>query len=115
MKVALLFRNPSKIASYEDALLLAGLEPVHVTPAEPRPLDGLTGLVLTGGSDVNPARYGQAANGSEGIDEDRDRMETEYLLEALAIDLPVLAICRGMQLLNVVHRGSLIHHLPTTH
>ena len=46
MKVALLFRNPRKIAPYEHALRLAGLEPVHVTPADRRPLDGLAGLVL---------------------------------------------------------------------
>ena len=114
MKVALLFRNPRKIAPYEHALRLAGLEPVHVTPADRRPLDGLAGLVLTGGSDVSPALYGQTVNGSEGVDEERDALETEYLREALATDLPVLAICRGMQLLNVVHGGSLIQHLPTS-
>jgi putative glutamine amidotransferase len=111
MSIALLFRNPRKIAPYEEALRRAGLEPVHVTPEQPRSLDGLSGLVLTGGSDVNPARYGQAANGSEGVDDERDRLETERLREALARDLPVLAICRGMQLLNVVHEGTLIQHL----
>jgi putative glutamine amidotransferase len=74
-------------------------------------LDGLSGLVLTGGRDVNPWRYGQAANGSEGVDEERDRLETDLLEAALARDLPVFAICRGMQLLNVVHEGTLIQHL----
>jgi len=114
MKVALLFRNPRKIAPYDDALRQAGLEPVHITPDAYRPLDGLSGVVLTGGSDVNPARYGQTVNGSEGVDEERDRLETELLTKALELDLPVFAICRGMQLLNVVHGGTLIQHLATS-
>lgn len=114
MKVALLFRNPNKIHPYEAAVRRAGLEPIHITPQEPRPLDGLSGLVLTGGSDINPSRYGQAINGSEGVDEERDKLETELLQEALVRDLPVFAICRGLQLLNVAHGGTLIQHLTTS-
>ena len=111
MKVALTFRKMSKIPPYDEAVRLAGLEPVHVTPQEPRSLDGLSGLVLTGGSDVNPARYGQPPKGSEGIDDERDSLEADLLTQALAADLPVLAICRGVQFLNVAHGGTLIQHL----
>ena len=113
MRVALTFRKASKIGPYDEAVRLAGLEPVHFTPGTPRSLDGLDGLLLTGGSDINPARYGEAANGSEGIDDDRDSLEAELLAEALAADLPVLAICRGVQFLNVAHGGTLIQHLPS--
>ena len=92
---------------------MAGLEPVRITPQEPRSLDGLNGLLLTGGSDINPARYGQSTNGSEGIDDERDALEADLLAQALAVDLPVLAICRGVQFLNVAHGGTLIQHLSS--
>ena len=114
MRVALTFGNIQKIGPYDEALRLAGLEPVHVTPQEPGSLAGLSGLVLTGGSDIHPARYGQPMNGSDEVDVDRDQLEVDLLAEALAADLPVLAICRGVQLLNVAHGGSLIQHLPTS-
>jgi putative glutamine amidotransferase len=114
MRVALTFRNAQKVGPYDEALRLAGLEPVHISPQEPRHMAGLAGLLLTGGSDINPARYGQPPNGSQTIDEERDEMETALLAEALEADLPVLAICRGAQLLNVAHGGSLIQHLATS-
>jgi putative glutamine amidotransferase len=114
MRVALTTGNVEKIGPYDAALRLAGLEPVHVMPKEPISLAGLDGLVLTGGSDVSPARYGQPLNGSEGIDVERDQLEIDLLAEALAVDLPVLAICRGVQVLNVAHGGSLIQHLATS-
>ena len=75
---------------------------------------GLKGLLLTGGGDINPLLYGQGVNGSEDVDEDRDRLELDALARALAADLPVLAICRGVQLLNVAHGGSLIQHLTAS-
>jgi len=114
MRVALTFSNPKKIGPYDEALRLAGLEPVHITPQQPGGLDGLRGLVLTGGSDINPSRYGESINGSEGVDDARDRLEIDLVGRAIAADLPVLAICRGVQLLNVAHGGSLIQHLSTS-
>lgn len=119
MKIAVTFENPSEtarreITPYERALRGAGLEPVYITPRESPSLAGLKGLVLTGGGDINPLLYGQGVNGSEDVDEDRDRLELDALARALAADLPVLAICRGVQLLNVAHGGSLIQHLTAS-
>lgn len=114
MRVALTFRKASQIGPYDEAVRMAGLEPLHITPQEPGSLEGVSGLLLTGGSDVNPARYGQAVNGSEGIDDDRDALEADLLAQALAADLPVLAICRGAQFLNIAHGGTLIQHLRSS-
>jgi len=72
------------------------------------------GLVLTGGGDVLPALYEQETHPStSGISVDRDRMEIEALGIALERGLPVLAICRGMQVLNVAMGGSLLQDLPS--
>ena len=119
MKIAVTSHNLDETArrentSYERALRGAGLEPVYITPRESPSLAGLKGLVLSGGSDINPFLYGQAVNGSADVDEDRDRLELDVLARAMAADLPVLAICRGVQLLNVAHGGSLIQHLPAS-
>jgi gamma-glutamyl-gamma-aminobutyrate hydrolase PuuD len=72
------------------------------------------GLLLTGGGDVDPSLYGEIASPeTEPPDPKRDAIEAALIDEALARDLPLLAICRGMQLLNVHQGGSLIQHLPT--
>jgi putative glutamine amidotransferase len=115
MRAGIAFRLASKLDSYERALREAGIEPVRISPEAPRSLEGLDGLVLTGGTDVNPARYGQerAAETSD-PDDERDKLETRLVHEALDAGLPVLAICRGMQLLNVACGGTLIQHLPST-
>jgi len=78
-----------------------------------RVLDGLDGLVITGGKDVDPARYGQAPHPK--TDEprhDRDEWELALLAAALKRGLPVLGICRGAQVLNVALGGTLHQHLP---
>ncbi len=85
---------------------------VHESITE-RVLDGLDGLVLTGGRDVNPAAYGQAAHPSTDQPAvDRDAFEFALLRGALARRLPVLGICRGAQVLNVALGGTLHQHLP---
>ena len=67
-------------------------------------LSGMAGLMLTGGTDVDPALYGQTLGPeSEVPDRERDALEQRLLREALEADIPVLAICRGMQLFNVTH------------
>jgi putative glutamine amidotransferase len=112
-RVALAFRNANKAVPYQRALRQAGLEPVSFTPSEPGLLDDVGGLVLTGGSDIHPTIYGAEPHAENGApDRERDDYESALLGEALARDLPVLAICRGMQLFNVVRGGTLIQHLP---
>jgi len=75
-------------------------------------LDRLDGLVLAGGEDVDPAVYGAEPHpGTGSPNEMRDRAELALLREALARDLPVLGICRGAQLLNVVYGGDLVQEM----
>ncbi len=78
-------------------------------------LDVVQGLVLTGGSDLDPAEYGSPAHAQTGAPQS-DRDAWELALARVAIDrgLPVLAVCRGMQVLNVALGGTLIQHLPET-
>ncbi|HWB96903.1 MAG TPA: gamma-glutamyl-gamma-aminobutyrate hydrolase family protein, partial [Bryobacteraceae bacterium] len=72
----------------------------------------LDALLITGGGDVNPALYGRASEPqTQPPDDPRDHLEIRLLQQALDRDLPVLAICRGMQLLNVAHGGTLVQHL----
>lgn len=105
----------AKIAPYENAIRRVGLEPHVVRVGELRSLDGLNGLLLTGGTDINPRHYDQepAAETQQPNDE-RDALEFSLLGEALALDLPVFAICRGMQLLNVHLHGTLTQHLSSS-
>jgi gamma-glutamyl-gamma-aminobutyrate hydrolase PuuD len=102
-------------ASYADAVAEAGGEPVLLpTGAISAEVVGrLDGLVVAGGADVDPARYGQAAGPRTTVlRPERDESELTALLAALDRDLPLLAICRGMQLLNVALGGDLVQHLP---
>jgi putative glutamine amidotransferase len=76
-------------------------------------LEGVDGLVLAGGADIDPASYGAARHAkTTNTRPDRDAAEIALCLRALDRDLPVLGICRGMQLLNVALGGGLIQHLP---
>jgi anthranilate synthase component 2/putative glutamine amidotransferase len=102
-------------ASYADAVAAAGGEPV-LLPTGAVSADvvhRLDGLVLAGGADVDPARYGQVAGPHTAVVRpERDETELVALQAALDRDLPVLAVCRGMQLLNVALGGDLVQHLP---
>ena len=105
--------KPEDSAPYEEALRAAGIEPVLISPGSPIPQGA--GLLLMGGSDVNPARYGEArGTETEESDDARDALECALIGEALVRDLPLLAICRGIQILNVEHGGTLIQHLEST-
>jgi len=113
MRVAATFgtkTSEAKIAPYERALRQVGIEPVR----NPASLDALDGLLLSGGADINPALYGQTIAGSDEVDDVRDELEIRLLREALTADLPVLAICRGLQLFNVACGGTLVQHLSST-
>ena len=104
---------------YLDAVTRSGgiavLLPPQPVTAEiaDRVLDGLDGLIVTGGRDVDPARYGQAAHpATDAPAPDRDDWEDALLLGAIKRELPFLGICRGAQVLNVALGGTLIQHLP---
>lgn len=94
---------------YLNAIRRAGAEPIGVFPNDPLP-EGFDGLCLTGGGDIDPARYGADNVASTEIDEARDATELALLERALSRDLPVLGICRGFQLINVHLGGSLEQH-----
>jgi putative glutamine amidotransferase len=102
--------------AYVRAVERAGGRALLVPPDEDgieETLDALDGLILSGGNDVDPASYGaepHAATG--GVRPERDRAELALLEGALARDMPVLAVCRGSQLLNVARGGDLVQHLP---
>jgi putative glutamine amidotransferase len=95
------------------ALLLPPDAQLETSPGEV--LDLLDGLILAGGVDVDPSFYGQEADPHTlGTVPERDRFEMALAQEALDRDLPLLGICRGMQVLNVALGGTLIQHLPDT-
>jgi len=102
-------------ASYGDAIAAAGGDPVLLPTGSvsPEVVARLDGLVLAGGADVDPARYGQQPGAHTAVlRPDRDDTELAALQAALDRELPLLAICRGMQLLNVALGGDLVQHLP---
>ncbi|WP_341954198.1 gamma-glutamyl-gamma-aminobutyrate hydrolase family protein [Salinibacterium sp. TMP30] len=76
-------------------------------------IQGLDGLILTGGKDVDPARYGQEAHPTTDVPrKDRDAFEDALVRAAIEQNVPFLGICRGAQVLNVVLGGTIIQHLP---
>lgn len=111
-RVLMPFRHEKKLKAYEDAIRAAGMEPLRAFVGEPVALDGAAGVLLMGGTDVNPKLYGEAPHpATDQPDDQRDQAELRIVEEALDQDLPILAICRGLQLLNVYHGGTLIQHL----
>lgn len=116
IRVALAIRNSNERAEpYRLALHQAGLEAVTFAPDSPESPDTVAGLLLAGGSDVDPRLYSATPQPeTQQPDRERDLYESALLREMLARDLPVLAICRGSQLFNVVCGGTLIQHLPNT-
>jgi putative glutamine amidotransferase len=76
-------------------------------------ISSLDGLMLCGGRDIDPSRYGQAPHSeAEEPDKLRDELEEQLLSAAIEADLPFLGICRGAQMLNINRGGTLIQHLP---
>ena len=105
--------------SYVDAIQAAGglvlmLPPDPVSVEEPDGvLDVLDGLILAGGADIDPASYGEDAHAqTTGTWPERDSYEVALARRALERDIPLLGICRGMQLMNVARGGTLFQHLP---
>jgi putative glutamine amidotransferase len=102
--------------SYVSAVEQAGARALLVPPSEgavEETLDALDGLVLSGGNDLDPRLYGAEPHPeTTGVVEERDRGELALLEGALSRDMPVLAVCRGSQVLNVLRGGDLVQHLP---
>ena len=105
--------------SYVDAIQAAGGLALMLPP-DPRSveepdgvLDVLDGLILAGGADIDPASYGEEAHAeTKGTWPERDSYEVALARRALERDIPLLGICRGMQLMNIARGGTLIQHLP---
>ncbi len=105
-------------AGYLKAVQVAQGLPLVFSPLDDedtrdRMFELASGLLLTGGEDVDPARYGQAPDGARTVSPERDAMELVLLERALERRMPVLAICRGIQILNVALGGTLFQDLFT--
>ena len=108
-------------APYIDALRRSGAHTAIVSPGEPGSpeeiLEPYDGLLLVGGGDVDPSRYGAVPETEHnyGVEPDRDAFETDLLIAAERMKIPALCICRGMQVMNVAYGGTLHQHLPDHH
>lgn len=104
--------------SYTDSVLSAELTPLLIPAAlepeeAPRFVDMVDGLLISGGGDVHPHTYGHEPTVSKEIDEDVDEFEIALIESAKAANKPVLAICRGLQILNVALGGTLLQEVTS--
>lgn len=105
------FRRHALSENYSMAIEAAGgipvMLPAHYSDIEAM-LDRLDAVVVTGGGDIDPSRYGQESyEKTDGVDAERDTFELAIVQAAIARDMPVLGICRGLQMLNVALGGTL--------
>jgi putative glutamine amidotransferase len=101
------------VASIEQAGARARVLEINESPS--RLVGEIHGLLLTGGGDVDPVLYGEARHESvEDAEPGRDEFEIDLARRAMSADLPVLAICRGAQVLNVAAGGTLVQDIPST-
>ena len=113
-RVLIPFRHRAKLKPYVEAVAAGGMEPIVMDVECPQELDGVEGLLLMGGTDVNPRRYHSDAHSkTDSPDDVRDDVELDLIDQALQKNVPMLAICRGLQILNVYHGGTLVQHLPS--
>jgi gamma-glutamyl-gamma-aminobutyrate hydrolase PuuD len=102
--------------AYVRSVEHAGGRPLLVPPSDDaidETLDVLDGIVFSGGGDLDPETYGAEPHAETGdVYPERDSAELKLLQAALARDMPVLAVCRGSQILNVARGGDLVQHLP---
>lgn len=103
----------AKNARYLAALERAGAEPVPLLEAASAPaaLATVDGLLITGGADLDPARYGQDPEARTKVDPDRDALDAAAWRAADARRVPVLGVCRGLQAINVFAGGTLVQHV----
>jgi putative glutamine amidotransferase len=102
--------------SYVDCVVKAGGVPVLLASVgdDTSALSTVDGVILAGGADVDPARYGQNVHAKTVTRPERDGFEFALARDALDRGLPVLGVCRGMQVLNIALGGTLTQHLPET-
>src|SRR3954464_13681544 len=106
-------RNYSLAVQREGAIALVLSPDDAVAEESHQLLDMLDGLILAGGSDVDPASYGADSHPeTSGTNPDRDRFEIALARAALERELPLLGVCRGMQVMNVACGGTLDQHIP---
>jgi putative glutamine amidotransferase len=108
--------NCRKIEDYRQAVLhvTAEVRLLEAPMSAAEALAGLDGLLLTGGEDVSPALYGEPPHEKLGdVDAARDAFEIALVTEARSRDLPIFAICRGIQVMNVAFGGSLVQDIPS--
>jgi putative glutamine amidotransferase len=107
-----------KLEDYKQAVIHVGGDIRIVDPSmDPRKaLEGADGLLLTGGDDVAPARYGEQPHPTvvSNSEPGRDEFELALIAEARARDLPIFGICRGIQVLNVAFGGTLVQDVPSS-
>jgi putative glutamine amidotransferase len=103
-----------KLEDYRQSILHVGGE-VRIIDATAVPtLDGIDGLLLTGGEDVAPARYGQDPHPTVvDVNPERDQLEVTLIGDARRVRMPILGICRGIQILNVACGGTLVQDIPS--
>jgi putative glutamine amidotransferase len=119
LSIAVAFFREDRVGPYLDAMTAAGASPAELSPVSParlgersarQALAGASGLLLTGGCDLQPCLYGEARLPAAGVDAPqlgRDQLEWDLLADAQARRLPVFGVCRGHQLLHVFLGGSL--------
>ncbi len=111
-------RGQPPISTYQRALESAGVEVLSLSPddagslAPEALLAGLDGIVFTGGNDIDPAVYGAVRHPTVVVNADRDALELPLARAALRAPIPVLGICRGIQVLNVAAGGTLWQDIP---
>jgi putative glutamine amidotransferase len=107
----------SKLPDYEESIRRAGGEPWVVESGIDLAADVISradGILLAGGGDVNPALFGEAPHPTfDAAESGRDDYEIELIRLATGRDLPLLAICRGIQVLNVARGGTLVQDIPS--
>jgi putative glutamine amidotransferase len=105
-----------KNSRYHEAILRAGATPVGIderatNPARDAAFEAMDGLLLSGGADIHPARYGRDTTRAIGMQPGRDQLEAEAWAVANERSIPILGICRGFQAINVFSGGTLIQHV----